>query len=70
MASFYEFHHRHGQDGHAETTQNRRIDTLTAAREQHPTRFTTPTIIPKTLALPETTWINQPQDNDDKTSAA
>ena len=55
--------------GHADTTQTRRIDTLTAARAQHPTRFTTPAVIPKILALPDTAWINQPQD-DHETSAA
>ena len=45
------------------------IDTLTAARAQHPTRFTTPTVIPKILALPETAWINKPEE-DDETNAA
>ncbi len=36
----------------------------TAARAQHPTRFTTPTVIPKILAIPDTAWINQPHDDD------
>jgi putative transposase len=79
FVDYYNHHHRHTgiglhtpadvHYGHAGTTQNRRIDTLTTARTQHPTRFTTPTIIPKILALPQTAWINQPQD-DNQTSAA
>ena len=47
FVDFYNHYHRHTgiglhtpadvHYGHADTTQNRRIDTLTAARAQHPT---------------------------------
>ena len=79
FVDYYNHHHRHTgiglhtpadvHYGHAKTTQSRRIQTLTAARAQHPTRFTTPTIIPKILALPETAWINKPPEDDQTTAA-
>jgi len=79
FVDYYNHDHRHSgiglhtpadvHYGHADTTQTRRVDTLTAARAQHHTRFTTTTVIPKILALPETAWINKPQE-DDETNAA
>ena len=45
--------------GHATDVQQRRLQTLAAARQQRPTRFTTSTT-PKILNLPEAAWINQP----------
>lgn len=69
FVDFYNHHHRHlgiglhtpadVHYGHAADVQQRRIQTLDAAREQHPARFTT-TATPKILNLPEATWINQP----------
>ena len=73
MAEFVDFynhhHHRHlgiglhtpgdVHYGHAADAQQRRAQTLAAARDQHPTRFTT-TTTPKILNLPEASWINQP----------
>ena len=79
FVDYYNHHHRHTgiglhtpadvHYGHAHTTHNRRIDTLTAARAQHPTRFTTPTVTPKILALPDTAWINKPTEDDETTAA-
>jgi putative transposase len=45
--------------GHAADVQQRRHQTLAAARQQYPTRFTT-AATPKILNLPEASWINQP----------
>ena len=46
--------------GHAADVQQRRQQTLAAARQQHPTRFTTTAATPKILNLPEASWINRP----------
>jgi putative transposase len=35
--------------------------TLTAARQAHPERFTTTALMPKILHLPDTVWINRPE---------
>jgi transposase InsO family protein len=69
FVDFYNHHHRHlgiglhtpgdVHYGHAADAQQRRAQTLAAARDQHPTRFTT-TTTPKILNLPEASWINQP----------
>ena len=69
FVDFYNHHHRHlgvglhtpadVHYGHARDVQQRRLQTLAAARQQHPTRFTTATT-PKILNLPEAAWINQP----------
>lgn len=71
FVDFYNHHHRHlgvglhtpadVHYGHAADIQQRRQQTLAAARQQHPTRFTTATAAtPKILDLPEVAWINQP----------
>jgi putative transposase len=69
FVDFYNHHHRHlgvglhtptdVHYGHAADVQQRREQTLAAARQQHPTRFTTATT-PKVLTIPEAAWINQP----------
>lgn len=69
FVDFYNHHHRHlgvglhtpadVHYGHAADVQQRRLQTLDAARQQHPTRFTTATT-PKILDLPKAAWINQP----------
>jgi hypothetical protein len=69
FVDFYNHDHRHlgiglhtpgdVHYGHAADAQQRRAQTLAAARNQHPTRFTT-TTTPKILNLPEASWINQP----------
>lgn len=69
FVDFYNHHHRHlgvvihtpadVHYGHAADVQQRRLQTLAAARQQHPTRLTTATT-PKILNLPEAAWINQP----------
>jgi len=79
FVDYYNHHHRHTgiglhtpgdvHYGLAEATQDRRIQTLAAAREQHPTRFTTATT-PKILTLPDAAWINQPTETDQNTAAA
>ena len=47
--------------GHATTTAAQRAATLAAARAAHPERFTT-NRDPKILDLPQTAWINKPED--------
>ena len=47
--------------GHAATTAAQRAATLAAARAAHPERFTG-TTDPKILDLPQTAWINKPED--------
>jgi putative transposase len=70
FVDFYNHHHRHlgvglhtpadVHYGHAAGIQERRQQTLAAARQQHPTRFTATAATPKILDLPEASWINQP----------
>ena len=70
FVDFYNHHHRHlgvglhtpadVHYGHATDVQQRRLQTLAAARQQHPSRFTSTTTTPKILNLPEASWINQP----------
>ena len=71
FVDFYNHDHRHlgvglhtpadVHYGHAADVQQRRLQTLAAARQHYPTRFTTATT-PKILNLPEASWINQPAD--------
>jgi putative transposase len=78
FVDFYNHHHRHTgiglhtpgdvHYGLADATQNRRLETLAAAREQHPNRFTTSNT-PKILTLPATAWINQPTETDQNPAA-
>jgi putative transposase len=70
FVDFYNHHHRHlgvglhtpadVHYGHAADVQQRRQQTLAAARQQHPTRFTSTAATPKVLNLPEASWINRP----------
>jgi transposase InsO family protein len=70
FVDFYNHHHRHlgvglhtpadVHYGHAADLQQRRHQTLAAARQQYPTRFTSAAATPKILNLPEASWINQP----------
>ena len=70
FVDFYNHDHRHlgvglhtpadVHYGHATHVQQRRLQTLAEARQQHPTRFTSNTATPKILNLPEASWINRP----------
>lgn len=71
FVDWYNHHHQHSglglhtpanvHYGLASAVAERRSATLAAARARHPERFTK-TVDPKLLALPDTAWINNPQE--------
>ncbi len=79
FVDYYNHEHRHSgiglhtpadvHYGLAQTTAQRRTETLAAARAQHPTRFATDRD-PKILDLPAAAWINEPKEEDPTQTAA
>ena len=78
FVDWYNHHHHHSgigfhtpanvHYGFADGVAHKRSQTLAAARNKHPHRFTT-TTDPKILALPGPAWINQPKENTEKIAA-
>lgn len=74
FVEFYNHHHHHVgiglhtpadvHFGHAHEVTHTRNQTLAAAREANPERFST-NREPKVLQLPEAAWINRPKNNDE-----
>jgi len=54
----------------AENTSTQRSEILAAARAANPERFTTQEIMPKILDLPQHAWINKPNNEIEKETAA
>jgi putative transposase len=78
FVDWYNHHHHHSgigfhtpanvHYGFAAGVAQKRSQTLAAARNKHPHRFTT-TTDPKILDLPGPAWINQPKETTEKTAA-
>jgi len=54
----------------AENTSTQRSEILAAARAANPERFTTQEIMPEILDLPQHAWINKPNNEMEKETAA